>query len=271
MGVVVDVQNVSKIYASERGPVNALQSYSMTVEEGDFVAIVGPSGCGKTTLLWGLTGLHPFTAGQALVLGSVVDKPRKEVGIIFQQANLLPWRTLMQNIHFPLEIMKENVSAYRDRVQDLIRSVQLDGFENHYPRELSGGMQQRASIVRALSFDPKILLMDEPFGALDAYTRDEMDTLILDIWKKTKKTIAFVTHRIEEAVYLANTVYVMTPRPGTNSAVFPIDLPRPRPDDVTMQSRYFEIVSEIKRKIVKDVEQQKHEGKYASQAYSTVT
>ncbi len=271
MGVVLDVQNVSKVYASERGPVNALQSYSMTVEEGDFVAIVGPSGCGKTTLLWGLTGLHPFTAGRALMLGSVVDKPRKDVGIIFQQANLLPWRTLIQNILFPLEIMKEDVAAYRDRVQDLIRSVQLDGFEGHYPRELSGGMQQRASIVRALSFDPKILLMDEPFGALDAYTRDEMDTLILDIWKRTKKTIAFVTHRIEEAVYLANTVYVMTPRPGTNSAVFHIDLPRPRPEDVTMQSRYFEIVSEIKRKIVKDVEEQKKAGKYASQAYSTVT
>ncbi len=271
MGVVLDVQNVSKIYASERGPVNALQNYSMTVEEGDFVAIVGPSGCGKTTLLWGLTGLHPFTAGRALILEQVVEKPRKEVGIIFQQANLLPWRTLMQNILFPLEIMKENIAEFRERVQDLVRSVQLDGFENHYPRELSGGMQQRASIVRALSFDPKILLMDEPFGALDAYTRDEMDTLILDIWKKTKKTIAFVTHRIEEAVYLANTVYVMTPRPGTNSAVFHIDLPRPRPEDVTMQSRYFEIVSEIKRKIVKDVEEQKREGKYASQAYSTVT
>jgi NitT/TauT family transport system ATP-binding protein len=271
MGVVLDVQNVSKIYASERGPVNALQNYSMAVEEGDFVAIVGPSGCGKTTLLWGLTGLHPFSAGRAMILDRPVEKPRKEVGIIFQQANLLPWRTLMQNIIFPLEIMKENIAEHRERVQSLIRSVQLDGFENHYPRELSGGMQQRASIVRALSFDPKVLLMDEPFGALDAYTRDEMDALILDIWKTTRKTIAFVTHRIEEAVYLANTVYVMTPRPGTNSAVFHIDLPRPRPEDVTMQSRYFEIVSDIKRKIVKDVEQQKREGKYASQAYSTVT
>ena len=271
MGAVLDVQGVSKVYSSERGPVNALQNYSMTVDEGDFVAIVGPSGCGKTTLLWGLTGLHPFTAGRAVILDRVVDTPRKEVGIIFQQANLLPWRTLIQNILFPLEIMKEDISAHRDRVKELIASVALDGFEDHFPRELSGGMQQRASIVRALSFDPKILLMDEPFGALDAYTRDEMDTLILDIWKKTRKTIVFVTHRIEEAVYLANTVYVMTPRPGSNSAVFHIDLPRPRPEDVTMQSRYFEIVSEIKRKIVKDVEQQKKEGRYASQAYSTVT
>jgi len=271
MGVIVDVQGVSKIYASERGPVNALQNFSMTVEEGDFVAIVGPSGCGKTTLLWGLTGLHPFTSGQALMLGIPMEKPRKEVGIIFQQANLLPWRNLLQNILFPLEIMKEDLSLYRERVRDLIASVELDGFENHFPRELSGGMQQRASIVRALSFDPKILLMDEPFGALDAYTRDEMDTLILGIWKNTRKTIVFVTHRIEEAVYLANTVYVMTPRPGTNSTVFHIDLPRPRPEGITMDRRYFEIVAEIKRKIVTDVEEQKRQGKYASQAYSTVT
>jgi len=271
MGVVVEVRSVSKVYASERGPVNALQKFSMTVEEGDFVAIVGPSGCGKTTLLWGLTGLHPFTGGEALMLGTPMQRPRKDIGIIFQQANLLPWRTLLQNIMFPLEIMREDLSNYRERVKGLIASVQLDGFENHFPRELSGGMQQRASIARALSFDPKILLMDEPFGALDAYTRDEMDTLILGIWKQTRKTIAFVTHRIEEAVYLANTVYVMTPRPGTNSAVFQIDLPRPRPEGITMDRKYFEIVAEIKRKIVSDVEEQKRQGLYSSQAYSTVT
>ena len=271
MGVVVEVRSVSKVYASERGPVNALQKFSMTVEEGDFVAIVGPSGCGKTTLLWGLTGLHPFTGGEALMLGTPMQRPRKDIGIIFQQANLLPWRTLLQNIMFPLEIMRENLSSYRERVKELIASVQLGGFENHFPRELSGGMQQRASIARALSFDPKILLMDEPFGALDAYTRDEMDTLILSIWKQTRKTIAFVTHRNEEAVYLANTVYVMTPRPGTNSAVFQIDLPRPRPEGITMDRKYFEIVAEIKRKIVSDVEEQKRQGLYSSQAYSTVT
>jgi NitT/TauT family transport system ATP-binding protein len=271
MGVVAEVRSVGKVYASERGPVNALQKFFMTVEEGDFVAIVGPSGCGKTTLLWGLTGLHPFTGGEALMLGTPMHRPRKDIGIIFQQANLLPWRTLLQNILFPLEIMRENLANFRERVKELIASVQLDGFENHFPRELSGGMQQRASIARALSFDPKILLMDEPFGALDAYTRDEMDTLILSIWKQTRKTIAFVTHRIEEAVYLANTVYVMTPWPGTNSAVFQIDLPRPRPEGITMDRKYFEIVAEIKRRIVSDVEEQKRQGLYSSQAYSTVT
>jgi NitT/TauT family transport system ATP-binding protein len=243
----------------------------MRVSEGDFVAIVGPSGCGKTTLLWGLTGLHPFSAGSASILGKGVDKPRRDVGIIFQQANLLPWRTLHQNMTFPLEIMKENRKKYQDRIRALTESVGLSGFEDHFPRELSGGMQQRASIVRALSYDPKVLLMDEPFGSLDAYTRDEMDDLILDIWKKTKKTIAFVTHRIEEAVFLANKVYVMTPRPGTNSALYEIDLPRPRHVDIQMDRSFFEIVAEIKRKIVSDVEKQKKEGKYASQAYSTIT
>jgi len=268
---VIVVEKVTKIYASERGPVHAVDSFSMEVEEGDFVAIVGPSGCGKTTLLWGLSGLHPFTAGRAFILGREVDRPRMEVGIIFQQSNLLPWRNLLQNIYFPLEIMKENIKNYKERVQDLIDTVGLSGFENHYPRELSGGMQQRASIVRALSYDPMVLLMDEPFGALDAYTRDEMDTLLLDIWAKTKKTIAFVTHRIEEAVYLANRVYVMTPRPGTNSAVYDIDLPRPRPEGITMERKYFEIVAEIKRRIVKDVEKQKEAGIYQSQAYSTIT
>jgi NitT/TauT family transport system ATP-binding protein len=271
MDDVIIVEKVTKVYQSERGPVHALDNFSMRVSEGDFVAIVGPSGCGKTTLLWGLTGLHPLSGGVASILGKPIDKPRRDVGIIFQQANLLPWRTLKQNITFPLEIMKENLRHYEGRVRDLIESVGLSGFENHYPRELSGGMQQRASIVRALSYDPKVLLMDEPFGSLDAYTRDEMDDLILDIWKKTKKTIAFVTHRIEEAVFLANKVFVMTPRPGTNSALYDIDLPRPRHVDIQMDRRFFEIVAQIKRKIVNDVEKQKQEGKYSSQAFSTVT
>ena len=271
MDDVIIIEKVTKIYQSERGPVHALDNFSMRVAEGDFVAIVGPSGCGKTTLLWGLTGLHPLSGGEASILGKPVDKPRRDVGIIFQQANLLPWRTLKQNITFPLEIMKEDLKRYGGRVRELIESVGLSGFENHYPRELSGGMQQRASIVRALSYDPKVLLMDEPFGSLDAYTRDEMDDLILDIWKKTKKTIAFVTHRIEEAVFLANKVYVMTPRPGANSALYDIDLPRPRHVDIQMDRRFFEIVAQIKRKIVSDVEKQKQEGKYSSQAFSTIT
>ena len=268
---VIVAENVSKVYKTAREPVLAIKNFSMQVKEGDLVAIVGPSGCGKTTLLWGLTGLHPFTSGKAMIFGKEVEKPRKEVGIIFQQANLLPWRNLVDNIYFPLEIMRENLNGYRGHIAELIKIVGLEGFESRYPKELSGGMQQRASIVRALSYDPKILLMDEPFGSLDAYTRDEMDTLILGIWEKTKKTIVFVTHRIEEAVYLANTVYVMTPRPAVNSEVFNIELPRPRPEGISMDKIFFDIVAKIKRKIVEDVEAQKKVGKYESQAYSTVT
>lgn len=268
---VIVAENVSKVFKTAREPVIAIKNFSMKIKEGDFVAIVGPSGCGKTTLLWGLTGLHPFTSGKALILGKEVNKPRKEVGIIFQQANLLPWRTLIDNIYFPLEIMRENLNGYKKHVKELIDSVGLTGFERSYPKELSGGMQQRASIVRALSYDPKILLMDEPFGALDAYTRDEMDTLLLGIWERTKKTIVFVTHRIEEAVYLANKVYIMTPRPAVNSEIFDIDLPRPRPEDITMDRIFFDIVARIKKKIIEDVETQKKEGKYESQAYSTIT
>ncbi len=268
---IIVVKNVSKTYITEKEPVEAIRDFSLTVKEGDFVAIVGPSGCGKTTFLWGLTGLHNFSSGNAKVFGKNIETPRKEVGIIFQQANLLPWRTLFGNISFPLEIMGKNINYYKERIAELLDIVGLSGFDKCYPRELSGGMQQRASIVRALSFDPKILLMDEPFGSLDAYTRDEMDTLLLDIWHKTKKTIVFVTHRIEEAVYLANTVYVMSPRPGKNSAVFNIDLPRPRPPEITMEEVFFEKVKEIKMTITKDVEKQKKEGEYQSQAYSTVT
>ena len=171
---------------------------------------------------------------------------------------------------------ERNLREERMRVAALRRELPVDTVVEDYvvdegPAELSGGMQQRASIVRALSYDPNVLLMDEPFGSLDAYTRDEMDTLLLEIWKKTKKTIAFVTHRIEEAVYLANRVYVMTPRPGSNSAEFDIDLPRPRPEGITTTKKYFDIVTEIKKKIVSDVKKQKEEGVYKSQAFSTVT
>jgi len=268
MSFQIEVQNVRKVYDSKQGKVEAIRDFSMNIEEGDFVAIVGPSGCGKTTLLWGLTGLHPFNGGTARILGDEVRRPRRDVGIIFQQANLLPWRTLMSNITFPLEIMKENIADYQERIEELLESVGLSEFADHFPKELSGGMQQRASIVRALSFDPKVLLMDEPFGALDAYTREEMDTLLLRIWEKTRKTVVFVTHRIEEAVYLANTVYVMTPRPAINSEMFTIDLPRPRPEGIQMQQEFFNIVATIKQTISDEVAKRKETGEYRSEAYN---
>lgn len=267
---VISVKNVKKIYGQGKNAIIAIEDFSMDVNEGDFIAVVGPSGCGKSTLLWGLTGLHPFNSGEAYILNKKIDKPIKEVGIIFQQPNLLPWRNLESNIKFPLEIMRENLKESEQKIAELIQSVGLGGFEKSYPRELSGGMQQRASIVRALSFDPKILLMDEPFGALDAYTREEMDALIVDIWEKTKKTIVFVTHMIEEAVFLADKVFVMTPRPGKNSRDYLIDLPRPRKKEIMMENIFFNMVSKIKKTIFEDVDEQKAIGLYKSKAYSTI-
>ncbi len=265
---VISVEKATKIFESDRGPVHALDKFSMTVDEGEFVCIVGPSGCGKSTLLWALAGLWPLTSGNITLYGQEVKGPRRENGLVFQEANLLPWRNLVENINFPFEIMGEDPKQYRERIEDLLEMTGLTGFEQHHPRELSGGMQQRASIVRALAYDPKVLIMDEPFGALDAFTRDEMNLLLLEIWAKAQKTIVFVTHRIPEAVYLGDRVFVMTPRPGSNSEIYDIDLPRPRPLSITTEPHFFEIVSEIKQTIYRDVEEAEQAGEYEVEAYA---
>ena len=207
--------------------MHALESVSIDVRDGELVCILGPSGCGKTTLLWAMSGLHGLTRGQILLDGSRINGPRpQEIGMIFQDANLLPWRNLRQNLEFPFEVKKRKPD--RARIERLLAETGLAGFENSFPRELSGGMQQRASIVRALAQDPAVLLMDEPFGALDAFTRDEMNLLLLRLWSESEKTIAFVTHNISEAIFLADRVVVMTPRPGRVASVVPVRLPRPR-------------------------------------------
>ncbi len=251
---IITVENACKTFTGDRGEVQALDGFDMSVEEGQFVSIVGPSGCGKSTLLWAMAALWPLTAGRITVNGREVLEPRREIGMVFQTSNLLPWRNLLQNIRFPFEIMREDARHYRDRIDDLIEITALKGFEHHYPRELSGGMQQRASIVRALAYDPRVLLMDEPFGALDAFTRDEMNLMLLNIWEQSRKTIVFVTHQIPEAVYLSDRIYVMTPRPGRNSKIYDIDLPRPRPLSITAEPHFFEIVAEIKQSIFHDVQ-----------------
>ena len=227
------VERATKHYATRTGLVHALEDYSMTVAEGELVCVLGPSGCGKSTLLWAMAGLHELTEGRVLLDGAPVTRPHPEIGMVFQDANLLPWRSLIKNIHLPFEIKRLKPAAHRERIEGLLRRVGLEGFETKYPRELSGGMQQRASIVRSLSFDPSLLLMDEPFGALDAFTRDEMNLLLQEIWLETQKTIVFVTHNIAEAVFLADRVMVMSPRPGRLQRIFAIDLPRPRPLEVT--------------------------------------
>jgi NitT/TauT family transport system ATP-binding protein len=225
--------------------VHALEAVSIDVHDGELVCILGPSGCGKTTLLWAMSGLHHLTRGEILLDGSRVSGPQpREIGMIFQDANLLPWRNLRQNLEFPFEIKRRKPD--RKRIDQLLHETGLAGFEDAYPRELSGGMQQRASIVRALAQDPSVLLMDEPFGALDAFTRDEMNLLLLRLWRETDKTIVFVTHNITEAIFLADRVIVMTPRPGRVARVYDIDLPRPRTIDMTFQPGFISLIQEIK-------------------------
>ncbi len=242
------VEGATKVYESKSGSVHALEDLSLDVKEGELITILGPSGCGKTTLLWAMSGLHALSGGRITLDGAEVDGPRpQEIGMIFQEANLLPWRNLRQNIEFPFEIKKKPVDAAR--VESLLRETSLSEFTDSMPRELSGGMQQRASIVRALAQNPSVLLMDEPFGALDAFTRDEMNLLLLRLWTESGQTIVFVTHNISEAIFLADRVVVLTPRPGRLAHIYEIDLPRPRTIEMTFERAFIELVQEMKRTV----------------------
>src|SRR6266540_3482884 len=246
--VKIRVENATKVYETRTGSVRALEDVSIEVHDGELICILGPSGCGKTTLLWAMSGLHALTRGQVLLDDQPIAGPRpREIGMIFQDANLLPWRNLRQNIEFPFEIKRETKD--RERIAGLVEVTGLAGFEGAMPRELSGGMQQRASIVRALAQDPAVLLMDEPFGALDAFTRDEMNLLLLRLWSETGKTVVFVTHNIGEAIFLADRVVVMTPRPGRLAHVFDIELPRPRTVEMMFEPDFIELIQEIKRTV----------------------
>jgi NitT/TauT family transport system ATP-binding protein len=244
----IRVAEATKVYEAKTGPVRALDGFSVDVRDGELVCVLGPSGCGKTTLLWAMSGLHSLTSGRILLDGTEVDGPRpREIGVIFQEANLLPWRNLRQNIRFPFEIKRARPDE--GRIATLLEETGLTGFEHAFPRELSGGMQQRASIVRALAQDPAVLLMDEPFGALDAFTRDEMNLLLLRLWSESGKTIVFVTHNISEAIFLADRVVVMTPRPGRLAQIYEIDLPRPRTIEMTFDPAFVTLIQEIKQTV----------------------
>ena len=235
----LEIRGATKIYEAKTGPVHALHDFSLDVADGELVCILGPSGCGKTTLLWAMAGLHALTPRRDPARRHArhrADDPT-EIGMMFQDANLLPWRNLRKNIELPFEIKKQPVD--NGRIETLLEEVGLTGFESSYPRELSGGMQQRASIVRALAPDPGVMLMDEPFGALDAFTRDEMNLLLMRLWSETSKTIVFVTHNISEAIFLADRVVVMTPRPGRLARIFDIELPRPRTVDMTFEPEFI--------------------------------
>lgn len=227
----IRLDQVGMTYAAASGPVEALREISFAVERGEFVALVGPSGCGKSTLLRIVAGLRAATRGAVLVGGQPVKRPLPSVGMVFQAPVLLKWRRLLENVLLPAELAGLRPGDYTARAQDLLRLTGLADFRMKFPRELSGGMQQRASLCRALLLDPPLLLMDEPFGALDAMTRDEMNLELLRVWgegNRERKTIVFVTHSIPEAVFLADRVVVMTPRPARVARIFDVPLPRPR-------------------------------------------
>ena len=228
MPPLIALQEVSRIFTSGAKSVTALDQVSFDIQTGSFVSIVGPSGCGKSTLLKILSGLLPATSGEISVNGKPVHEPLENVGMVFQAPVLLKWRSVLGNVLLPVEFAKLDVTSYLDKARALIHLVGLEGFEEMYPHELSGGMQQRASLCRALVTDPQLLLMDEPFGALDAMTRDELDIELLRIWEERKKTVLFVTHSIQEAVFLSDVVLVMSARPGRLLETIVIDLPRPR-------------------------------------------
>jgi NitT/TauT family transport system ATP-binding protein len=247
---VIRLDGVAKTYHTRRGDlVHAVEDITLDVSDNEFVTLVGASGCGKSTLLKLVAGLAPVTRGSIRIGDTPVREPFADVGFVFQQAVLLPWRTVLDNVLFSVEMLGREPRQYRKPAGDLLELTGLGGFETKYPRELSGGMQQRVAICRALLPDPSLLLMDEPFGALDAMTREEMSLELLRIWDERPKTILFVTHSIPEAILLADRVVVMTPRPGRIARVLSIDLPRPRTMDMEFDPR-FKAASDTVRSLI---------------------
>jgi NitT/TauT family transport system ATP-binding protein len=244
---VIRLDHVDKTYRTRRGElVRAVEDVSLAVGDNEFVTLVGPSGCGKSTLLRLVAGLTEATRGAVAVRGRPVREPFADVGFVFQQPVLLPWRSVLDNVLFSVEMLGLEPRQYRKQAADLLELTGLGGFETKYPRELSGGMQQRVAICRALLPDPGLLLMDEPFGALDALTREEMSLELLRVWEERRKTILFVTHSIPEAILLADRVVVMTPRPGRVARVLTIDLPRPRTMALEFDGRFKDASDEIR-------------------------
>lgn len=247
----ISYSEVRKIYEGGDAPVAALGPISLKIGSGDFVSIIGPSGCGKSTLLRMTAGLVRPTTGMIVMAGQQVQKTRVDIGFIFQDPVLLPWKKILANVLFQIEMRGLRPADYVDRARELIDLVGLTGFEGRYPSELSGGMQQRASLCRALIHDPSVLLMDEPFAALDAMTRDQMNTELLQIWRRTKKTVLLVTHSIAEAVYLSNRVLVMSPRPGQIVLDLPIHFDSERSGDIRDSVEFLDYTRRLRSAIGK--------------------
>jgi NitT/TauT family transport system ATP-binding protein len=243
----VAVAGVRRAYRTRRGVVSALEGVDLEVREREVLAVVGPSGCGKSTLLKMISGLLPPSTGEIFVEGEAVTKPHGNVGIVFQNSLLLPWRNILGNVMLPIDMKQLPRREYLLRAMALLKLVGLEGFEKKLPWQLSGGMQQRASICRALVHDPKIMLMDEPFGALDAMTRERMNVELMRIQRETGKTVLLITHSIPEAVFLADRVLVMTERPGAIAAIYEVPLPRPRSLDTMADPVFTELVQRIRK------------------------
>jgi len=244
---LIEGRNITKVYATATGPLVALDNVSFGIEEGEFISLVGPSGCGKSTLLSILGGLEDKSDGTLVLAGKHHDAPRPDLGMMFQTSVLFPWRTIRENVRLPGIILGLDAKQQAERCEELLDMVGLHGFGERYPGELSGGMRQRVALARLLAHDPRVLLMDEPFGALDEFTRETMNVELLRIWEKTGKTVIFVTHNIGEAVFLSDRIFVMTPRPGRLEGIVEVDMPRPRTSDVMRAPRYGEHVFTIRR------------------------
>jgi NitT/TauT family transport system ATP-binding protein len=243
---ILTVSKIRKIFRNNGREVHALEDITFSVDENEFVTLVGPSGCGKTTLLKITGGLVDRTAGEVLFKGQPVVGPRRDIGIMFQTPVLFDWRTALENVLLPTEVLGMDPAASRKRAREVLKMVDLEGFEESYPNQLSGGMQQRVSLSRVLVYEPDLLLMDEPFGALDEFTRERLNLEIQRIWMRQRKTIMFVTHNIAEAVFLSDLVLVMTPRPGRLARVVRVPFPRPRQIRLMKSPEFASLVFEIR-------------------------
>jgi len=247
-------QGVNKIFnPKQENEVVALQNINFEAQQGEFISLIGPSGCGKSTLLRLIANLIDPTSGILQINGKVPEQARldRDYGIVFQAATLYEWRTVSKNVQLPLEVMGYSKQKRQRRAQEMLEMVELGQFGNHYPWQLSGGMQQRVSIARALAFEPKLLLMDEPFGALDEFTRERMNMELLRIWETTHVTVVFVTHSISEAVFMSNRIVVMSPRPGRITEIIENDIPYPRNNDTRESPEFFQKVTEV-RELLRD-------------------
>jgi ABC-type nitrate/sulfonate/bicarbonate transport system ATPase subunit len=243
---VLVTQDLSVTFPNGNGGLNALEAVSFSVKSEEFVCILGPSGSGKSTLLRALSGLLPPSKGAVFLDGNPLTNPQRRIGLVFQKANLMPWRTVIENIMLPLELSRMNGRVVREKAQQLVDLVGLAGFEETLPRDLSGGMAQRVAIARALVYDPDILLLDEPFGSLDALTRERMGAELLRIWQVRRKTVVMVTHSIPEAIYLADRVLVLSPRPGRLLLDLGVNLPRPRSEEMLYSREFGRLAQQVR-------------------------